>query len=140
MAEPNIWDRLSESSKRAFAWAAANESNQPVRSDYLLLGIFRAHPAASEPQQLLEHFAYSVTDIEYFLHGIDVGASRARNSPLDLDGLPSVSDDVQEILERSLQLAEEHNPETPTLVRLRDLFGGILFTQNPSRSRHWPAP
>lgn len=135
------FQQLTASSKAALAWAftraryrtSKEGSSDSVSATDLLVGVLMAHPNQSGPYQLFELFHIPVNELYDGLR--DVGGfapDNAPNSPERLDQIPPLDADGEEILSESLNLSMKLNPETDRLVRLRDLFGGILVV--PSKA------
>lgn len=101
-----------------------------ITSEDLLGGILRSHPGASEPEQLLRHIGLSASDLDEAIRNDTLARPTFPNEPFELRKLPKLSTNVQRILEAALELTDRHNPEANKLVRLRELFGGILFTED----------
>jgi WD40 repeat protein len=147
---PELWGRLSESSRLALGYAAAYEqivefdskdqtqqkafpdssiSAVPeIHSENLLRGILDSHPGYSGPQQLLEHLGLSRNALEESLSKASGFISGEHpKEPIRLAGMPELSWDSRIILDEGLKLAEEFSREKEKIVHLRHLFGGILF-------------
>ncbi len=96
----------------------------PGDSEALLAGIMLAHDPDSEPDRLRRHFGLSRSDLQ------DAGMSRLPDrggSPASLDGMPPMGPAAEALLEKAAELTRSLNPEREKLIRIRDLFGGVLF-------------
>ncbi len=135
--------KLTGSSKDALAWAFTRSLQRapskevtpgPVSAVDLLVGIFLTHSNVSEPYQMLEHFR---VPLESFYVSLKADGGFAPDEPttppVPLDQMPALDTEMQQVLETSFVLLEKLNPETEHLVRLRDLFGGILATENKAK-------
>lgn len=138
----NRYEALSASSKNALAWAftrarqrVSSMKGSPalVSAEDLLAGVFLAHAADSAPLQLLQHFQLP-TEQFYKLLQSDGGfdPDHAPSVPEHLSQMPALSEEAEKTLEESFGLSAQFNPESDRLIRLRDLFGGIL--KSPSRA------
>jgi hypothetical protein len=136
---------LSSSSRRALGWAVSRARKRAmsekgasglVTTADLLAGILLAHPNRSEPQQLLEHFHVR---LEYLYEALRATGGFAPDDddvpsePEHLQGMPEIDKQTDIVFSKSFELKEHYNPEKESLVRLRDLFGGILLTSNEAR-------
>jgi WD40 repeat protein len=157
MDTDDIWKRLTESSKLALGYAAAyqrtkqyitsenpaqltqqtvyqtntsQETVSPIFSENILRGLIAAHQGSSEPEQLVEYLKLPLDAIEA---GIETAGGFIPDAtdvkPIHLSSLPKLSRNSQAIVENSLKNAERYNPEPEKLVRIRDLFGGILLVK-----------
>ncbi|MCL4298023.1 MAG: hypothetical protein KJ077_19930 [Anaerolineae bacterium] len=141
--EEDRFQQLSGSSKNALAWAftrarqrvsAKKSAPELVSAVDLLVGILLSHPDSSGPFQLLQHFQLPPKLFYEMLRKTDGFApDNAPSSPEHLDRVPPLDKEGEHILDESFTLSEQFNQETPRLVRLRDLFGGILATPNQAR-------
>lgn len=135
------WSQLSGSSQRALEWASsrANEptyqANAPSKGQMLaevstpdvLAGILLAHPQGdTSPHQLLHHFGVPLDNLNQAL-GIEPDLT---GHPERLTELPLFDSEAQQAIEQSFSLAKQYNAAEEGLVRLRDLFGGLLLTSN----------
>ncbi len=138
--EEDRFQQLTGSSKDALAWAFTRARQQApskkvspdlVSTVDLLVGVFLAHPNQSEPYQLFEHFDLPLEVLYDALRAQGGFApDDAPSSPERLDQIPPLDTEGEHILDESFTLSKQFNPETDHLVRLRDLFGGILTTSN----------
>jgi len=135
--------KLTGSSKDAMVWAITRSHQRapskeatpgPVSVVDLLVGIILAHANDSEPYQMLEHFHAS---LESFYVSLKTDGGFAPDDPpnpsVSLDQMPALDTETEQVLDTSFVLSEKLNPETDHLVRLRDLFGGILATENKAK-------
>ena len=138
--EEDRFRKLSGSSKEALAWAftrarqrASSRKGSPdlVLAVDLLVGVFLAHRNQSEPYQLFEHLDLP-PEVLYDALRAQGGFAPddAPSSPERLDRIPPLDTEAERIIDASFALSEQFNPERDHLVRLRDLFGGILTTSN----------
>ncbi len=136
---------LSASSKSALAWAltrarqrASHEKGSPelISAVDVLVGIMLAHPDSSDPFQLLQHFQIPPQQFYDMLRATSGGFAPddAPSSPDRIDQKLRLDAEANQILVRSFALSKQLNPETDHVVRLRDLFGGILTTSNMASS------
>ena len=138
----NRYEALTSSSKTALAWAftrarrrasSTKSWNDIVSGEDLLVGVFLAHPGNSAPLQLLQHFRLPPEQFYKLLQsdgGFD--PDHAPSAAEHLSQMPPLGEETEKIIEESFNLSKQFNPESDRLVRLRDLFGGILRT--PSRA------
>lgn len=134
------WEGLSNSSKRAFEWAAIRSETRPddpsINAIDLLVGVLKLHRGQSEFYQLFDHLGLAVKP---FLANFKVdgqpGIDDLDQISKPLSDFPKYDSEVGLILERSFGLTDEFNPETDRVVRLRDLFGGIFTTENLASKR-----
>jgi len=137
---------LTSSSKNALAWALtraryrasslADSAHLVTGADSvdLLVGLFLVHGQDSEPIQLLRHFAISPDQLYSQLKSAGGFApDNAPSAPEPLNEMSPLTDEVEKILNESFSLSDQFNPESDHLVRVRDLFGGLLRT--PAQAR-----
>ena len=124
---------LSKSSEKAMNWAYTwKETRQELTSSTksnlvnevdILVGVMRSYGENSLPQQILHYFNIPIEQLNNKLE------FEQDSLPPDILGSPEDSDLSEEaarVLERSAKLAEQYNSKEEGLVRIRDLFGGIL--------------
>jgi hypothetical protein len=138
--EDNRLQEFTGSSRDALKWAVTrvrkrashkDGSPDPVSSADLLVGILLAHPNRSEPYQLFEHFQIPPERLYDALRATGGFAPDDKpKGPEPLDPMPKLDTRAEIVLNKSFELAQEYNPKEKGLVRLRDLFGGILMTSN----------
>lgn len=149
---PLATSRLTSSSqaalRHAYAWAETHEPVQEKRASEamsdmpritsrgLLVGILRSHAGtdSSELRQLLEHFDVPVSVLERDL-GLDTVAASKRERPsVPLERM-ALDAEANAILQRGHELADAFNPMPERLLRLKDMFGGVLLeVPNAGRS------
>lgn len=102
-----------------------------VASPDLLYGIVKVHPTDAEPLQLLDHARVPHRELDAALtdwakdHGTKDPYAKPRK-PATLRELPSLDGEASQVTEISFDLASRTNRAEDGLVRLRDLFGGLL--------------
>lgn len=132
-----MWARLSASSQQAFQLASTVEPIQQsqagsavtggmVVSEGLLRGLMRAHAPDGEVQQLLAFADMTERDLEDGI--VASGGVGDTATTGQLSELPTISQNVELILQHAVNLCDELNLELDKLVRIRDLLGGILLT------------
>lgn len=138
--QQNQFRELTDSSRDALAWAFARARERAsarkgspdlVAAVDLLVGIVLSHPDSSEPLQLFQHFQVPPQPLYDMLR--DAGGFAPDDAPSyhePLKEMPPLDPEAEEVLNKSLDLSRQYNPERDRLVRLRDLFGGILTTSN----------
>jgi hypothetical protein len=117
---------------------AADRGGAEIYSLDVLVGIFRSHQGESEPLQLLEHAEVLLQKFSESCERADGGfgpIGNLRPGALNAQSASRTtsfdsSDEVSEILAYAERLAGEHVPKNQSQVRLRDLFGGLLLTEN----------
>jgi hypothetical protein len=140
MSSQIVHASLSPSSQLAMKIAADRASNRAaaeISSLDVLVGIFRSHQDASEPLQLLEHAEVSPRQFSELCEKADRGfgpIGNLRPGTLSAQSASTTSFDssaeASEILASAERLAREHIPVNQPEIRLRDLFGGLLLTEN----------
>lgn len=140
LSQEDSFQKFSSSSQDALAWAFTRarhstscKENPPclVSATDLLVGVFLAHRNDSEPLQLFRHFQVPLESFYKMLR--DEGSfmpDNAPTSPERLDKMPPLDKEAEYIVNESIMLSNKLNPEKDKVVRLRDLFGGILTTSN----------
>jgi hypothetical protein len=134
----NRFEALTASSKNALAWAftrarqrpsSAKGSSELISPEDLLVGVFLAHPDNSAPLQLLQHFQLPPEQFYKLLQSDGgFGPDNAPRAPEHISQMPPLTEEAEKIIEESFGLSAQFNLELDRLVRLRDLFGGILKT------------
>lgn len=133
--------RLSDSSRHALKWAvtrarkraSSDKDGYPslVSPTDMLVGVLLVHPNRSDPHQLFEHFQIPPERLYDALRATGGFAPDDKpKGPEPLDAMPELDTGAEIVLDKSFELAQEYNPKEKGLVRLRDLFGGILMTPN----------
>ncbi len=139
MAELTWSGRLTSSSEAALAVAAnlalarartrrTGETIQMaplIDTDGLLLGILMTHGDRSPLRQLLSHVGIAWTDLrEVLTRGVEIEALE-KGGPASVTQMTPEATSAMEVASR---LADEYNAGEG-LIRLRDLFGGVLETE-----------
>jgi hypothetical protein len=136
--QETVWDELSRSSKSALRWAAAMARMRADRAGRsvegaeidefdLLVGIMIAHPAQSEPRQLLAHVGASATDVlppDYPVPGNDLERYSA-------DSPDNWSPELTQVVNSAVMAAAEVPRGKDNVIELKSLFGGLLRGSNP---------
>ncbi|MGB8648729.1 MAG: P-loop NTPase fold protein [Anaerolineae bacterium] len=151
MEQLNPYENLSGSCHEALAWAGARaqarsttiptQSSMPnqaafqggeVNDSDLLVGMMQAHPWNSEALRLTQHFGIPLEQLQ---RGLDfVPQQLPSDLPKTLPSPDQLSSTVQAILGEARLLGEKYNPQEKGLVRMRDLFGGLLMADSPTRN------
>jgi hypothetical protein len=129
----NLLKNTSVSSKEALDWAftwTRTRGGAQVEAVDLLIGISHTHGEESPLFQLLGSFNISK---EVFFKQAGFSPSKLPPSRDALPGEDSLSQDVIEIINAGHALAQKYNQQENGLIRLKDLFGGLLTTACPAK-------
>jgi len=138
--QPDQFHELSISSRSALNWAFTRASQRAsteksssvlVSAADIMVGIFLAHPNSSEPYQLFEYFHLPLAVFYEALQSQGgFVPDNGPESPEQLDRMPPLDRDGQEVVEMSFALSRQYNQGREQRVSLRYLFGGVLTTPN----------
>jgi hypothetical protein len=142
--EEDQFQQLSGSSKKAVEWAFTRSQDRAKRTSQdaagsmvsaadLLVGIFLSHPKTSGPDQLLEHFQVDRKKVYDMLKATGFTPEDSPRETPRLSKLPPLDTGAASAIEKSIELSRSNNPEQPSYVRLRDLFGGLLLSPNEAK-------
>jgi len=129
---------LSSSSEQAMRYAmlrATEREADRFSSVDLLVGIFFTHPKDAEPLHLIEAGGVSPEGFlaELATDGGFIPGGKHRGDWKDARAIAPL-EEVEQLLASADKLALEYNPESDHYIRLRDLFGGLLLTDNAASS------
>lgn len=122
-----LQSKLSSSSKGALDWAytwSKTRGSSSVDSSDLLVGIIQSHGHNSQPLQLLRHFNISP---ENLYRSLSFAPDKLPHPQENFPGETVLDQEARRVIEHGLSLAEQYNDSEKDIVRLRDLFGGILL-------------
>ncbi|HUE97594.1 MAG TPA: P-loop NTPase fold protein [Longimicrobiaceae bacterium] len=143
-APPQDLSRLTRSARTAMAWAALraaerapSPSNMMSKQAYsappavtvpdLLTGILLTHPGTAEPAELLRHAGVAEERLYVLLEPTGFTPVGRTGGPPGLGDAFDLDPDADSAFRTAMDLSARLNPEKDGLLRLRDLFGGLLL-------------
>ena len=130
--ESNLF-KATASSKEALDWAftwSRMRGGTDIRPEDLLIGISQTHGTESPLFQIFQPF--NISKDELFAR-VNFHPDKL---PPSINPLPSedfFAPDTDSIIKAGLDLAQKYNHEEKGLMRLHDLFGGVLVTPSSAR-------